>query len=248
MKRSYIGLALALSLLVAIPEVRAQSPSGPILSLQIGGGGQDLSVVLKILLLLTFLAFLPALLLCLTSFTRILVVMALLRQALGLMHMPPNQVLIGLSLILTFFTMSPVLDRIHQEAVTPYMAHELTIQEAVERAVPPLKDFMLRQTRKKDLSLFLNLAHVGPLKGPEEVPMRVLVPAFIISELKTAFQIGFLLYVPFLVIDMVVASILLSMGMFMLPPVMVSLPFKLMLFVLVDGWNLIVGSLMRSFL
>lgn len=248
MKRSYIALALLISLLVAVPEVKAQSLPGPILSLQIAGGGQDLSVPLKILLLLTLLAFLPALLLCLTSFTRILVVMALLRQALGLMHMPPNQVLIGLSLILTFFTMSPVLDRIHQEAIAPYMAHKLTIQEAAERAVPPLKEFMLRQTRKQDLSLFLDLAQIGPIKRPEEVPMRVLVPAFIISELKTAFQIGFLLYVPFLVIDMVVASILLSMGMFMLPPVMVSLPFKLMLFVLVDGWNLIVGSLMRSFL
>ncbi len=248
MKRTFVIFTGIVLVFVVVPNLRAQTPSGPILSLQIGGGGQELSVALKIFILLTLLTFLPALLLCLTSFTRILVVLSLLRQALGLMHMPPNQVLIGLSLILTFFTMSPVADRIYQEAIAPCMAEELTFQEALDKAVPPLRDFMLKQTRKKDLALFLNLAKVQRPRGPEEVPMRALVPAFIISELKTAFQIGFLLYVPFLVIDMVVASVLLSMGMFMLPPVMVSLPFKLMLFVLVDGWNLIVGSLMRSFL
>lgn len=242
-----IVLALALTFAV-VSDLRAQTPSGPILSLRIGGGGQELSMALRILLLLTLLTFLPALLLCLTSFTRILVVLALLRQALGLMHMPPNQVLIGLSLILTFFTMAPVGDKIYREAVAPCLAQEIPFEEAASRAIPPLRDFMLKQTREKDLALFLGIAKVPKPRNPQEVPMRVLVPAFIISELKTAFQIGFLLYVPFLVIDMVVASILLSMGMFMLPPVMVSLPFKLMLFVLVDGWNLILGSLMRSFL
>ena len=225
----------------------AEDPSPSILSFEVRGGGQDLSPILRIFFLLTFLTFLPALLLCLTSFTRILVVLSLLRQAIGLVQMPPNQVLIGLALILTFFTMAPVWDRIHQEAVLPYMEHRLSMEEAVQKAVPPLRDFLLRQTREKDIALFVNLSHAQRPRTPADLPMRILVPAFIISELKAAFQIGFLLYVPFLVIDMVVASVLLSMGMFMLPPVMVSLPFKLMLFVLVDGWYLIVGSLMKSF-
>jgi len=221
--------------------------SEPLLSITVGGDGGELTVPVKLLLILTLLALLPSLLLCLTSFTRIVIVMSLLRQALGLMHMPPNQVLIGLSLILTYFTMQPVLGQVHQEALVPLFQDKITLAEAVERTVPPLKEFMLKQTREKEIALFSDLAGLGPYGSPAEVPMRVLVPAFVLSELKTAFQIGFLLYLPFLVIDMVVSSILLSLGIFMLPPMLISLPLKLMLFVLVDGWDLLVGSLVRSF-
>lgn len=221
--------------------------SEPLLSITVGGKGGELTVPVKLLLLLTALALLPSLLLCLTSFTRIIIVMSLLRQALGLMHMPPNQVLVGLSLILTYFTMQPALDRVQKEALGPLMEERITLAEAVQRAVPPLKEFMLRQTREKEIALFSEMAGLGPYGSAAEVPMRVLVPAFVLSELKTAFQIGFLLYLPFLVVDIVVSSILLSLGIFMLPPMLISLPLKLMLFVLVDGWDLLVGSLVRSF-
>ncbi len=219
--------------------------SGTTITIDLGGGGMSLPV--KVVLLLTLLTLLPSLLLCLTSFTRIIIVMSLLRQALGLMHMPPNQVLIGLSLILTYFTMQPVLDTIHKEALSPLLEDRITLKEAIDKAVPPLKEFMLRQTREKELSLFAELSHLGPFENKEEIPMKVVVPAFLLSELKSAFQIGFLLYLPFLVIDMVVSSILLSLGIFMLPPMLISLPLKLLLFVLVDGWSLLVGSLIRSF-
>jgi flagellar biosynthetic protein FliP len=207
----------------------------------------DLALPLQILLLLTLLTFLPALLIAMTSFTRIVVVLSLLRQALGTQQMPPNQILIGLALFLTFFIMHPVGLRIHQQVVLPYLAQQITTQEALQRTVVPLREFMLRQTREQDLHLFVQIGHHPRPVTPNDVPLSALVPAFIISELKTGFEIGFLLYMPFLVLDLVISSILLSMGMMMLPPVLISLPFKLMLFVLVDGWHLIVGSLVRSF-
>jgi flagellar biosynthetic protein FliP len=205
------------------------------------------SVVLQIFLLLTVLSLAPAILIMLTSFTRIVIVLSVLRQAMGTQSMPPNQVMVGLALFLTFFIMTPVWQKVNQEALQPYLEKKITHQEALEKASIPIRSFMLKQTRKKDLALLVDIAEIDRPKTMVDVPMSVLIPSFIISELKTAFQIGFLLYVPFLVIDMVVASVLLSMGMMMLPPIMVSVPFKLMLFVLADGWYLIVGSLAKSF-
>ena len=205
------------------------------------------TVVLQIFLLMTVLSLAPAILIMLTSFTRIVIVLSLLRRALGTMQMPPNQVMIGLALFLTLFIMSPVFNEIHQQSIKPYMAREIGHEQAFQEAIKPLRSFMLKQTREKDLALFVEVSRSQRPNVAEDIPTTVLIPAFIISEVKTAFQIGLLLYVPFLVIDMVVASVLLSMGMMMLPPIMVSLPFKLMLFVLADGWYLLVGSLVRSF-
>ena len=203
--------------------------------------------VIEVFLLVSFLSLLPAILVMFTSFTRIVVVLSFLRQAIGGQQIPPNPVIIGLAIFLTFFVMSPTVDVVTKNALGPYLEKKITLQEAVAAAEPPVKEFMLRQTRQKDIALFLNIAKIPVPATPAELPIRVVVPAFAISELKTAFEIGFLLYLPFLIIDMVVASVLLSMGMMMLPPVMVSLPFKLLLFVLVDGWNLVVGSIVRSF-
>jgi flagellar biosynthetic protein FliP len=183
----------------------------------------------------------------LTSFTRIAIVLSLLRQAIGSNQIPPSQIIVGLSLFLTFFIMTPVWQTVHQEAVKPYLAEEIDARQALEKAMQPVRKFMIKQTREKDLSMMVQVAKMQRPKNIDDVPTHVLIPSFIISELKTAFQIGFMLYVPFLIIDMVVASVLLSMGMMMLPPVMVSLPFKLMIFVLTDGWYLIVGSLVKSF-
>ncbi|UCH81530.1 MAG: flagellar type III secretion system pore protein FliP [Nitrospiraceae bacterium] len=205
------------------------------------------SPVIEVFLLISFLSFLPAVLIMFTSFTRIVVVLSFLRHAFGGQQVPPNMVIIGLSLFLTFFIMSPTINVITESAITPYIEEDIKFGEAVDEAVPPLKKFMLKQTRQKDIALFVGLTKQEKPVSPEEVNMSILIPAFAISELKTAFEIGFLLFLPFLIIDMVVASILLSMGMMMLPPIMISLPFKLLLFVLVDGWNLIVGSMMRSF-
>jgi flagellar biosynthetic protein FliP len=202
---------------------------------------------LRLLLILTVLALAPAILVMMTSFTRIVVVLAFVRSALATHQVPPNQVLIGLALFLTFFTMYPVWREIQDRAVQPYLAGEISQQEALDAAAKPLREFMLRQTREKDLALFVRMSRMELPRTREELPMRVLVPAFVISELKTAFQMGFLLYVPFLIIDLVVASTLLSMGMFMVPPIMISLPFKILLFVLVDGWHLVVKSLLESF-
>lgn len=202
---------------------------------------------LKIIALLTILGVAPAILLMMTSFTRIVVVLSFVRQALGTQTMPPNQVVLGLSLFLTFFTMGPVIDVIHERALTPYLEKAITQEQAVEETIAPLRTFMLREVKESDLEAFFNIAKLPKPKSMEEVPMRVLIPSFVVSELKTAFQIGFLIYIPFLVIDMVVSSILMGMGMMMLPPTVVSLPFKLVLFVLVDGWGLIVDSLVRSF-
>ena len=207
----------------------------------------DMSTVMKIAGIITLLTFAPAIIIMLTSFTRIIIVFSLLRQALGTQQMPPNQVLIGISLFITFFLMSPVFNKIYQQAITPYMEKEITLNSAYKKAISPLRDFMLKQTRESDLALFVDIAHLPRPRTVEDLPMRVIIPAFITSELKTAFEIGFFIYIPFLIIDMVVASVLLSMGMLMLPPVMISLPFKLMLFVLVDGWHLLIESLIKSF-
>ena len=212
-----------------------------------GAGGTSYSVPIQTLLFFTALGFLPAVLLMMTGFTRIVIVLSLLRQALGTVQAPPNQVLVGLSLFLTFFVMSPVLERIYIDAYVPFSDRRIGFNDAVDRAGVPLKQFMLRQTRESDIAVFAKLANQPQLNGPEDVPLKILVPAYVISELKTAFQIGFVVFIPFLIIDLVVASVLMSMGMMMLSPVIISLPFKLMLFVLVDGWNLMVGSLVRSF-
>lgn len=244
--------AVLMTALVLVPALALgatnQDPV-PFVSIGIGGAGNagQVSVVMKVFILLTVLSLAPALLIMLTSFTRIVIVLSILRQALGTQQMPPNQVVVGLALFLTFFVMAPVWDQVNSGALQPYMEGKLTQQEALDKAVEPLRSFMFTQTRESDLGLLLEVAKVERPKGPENVPTRVLIPSFVLSELKTAFQIGFLLYVPFLIIDMVVASVLLAMGMMMLPPIMVSLPFKLMLFVLVDGWSLVVGSLIKSF-
>lgn len=207
----------------------------------------DVSVVVEVFLLLTVLSIAPALLIMMTSFTRIIIVLSLLRQALGTQQMPPNQVMIGIALFLTFFVMAPVWNTVNEQALQPYLNKSLSPEKAIEAAATPVRAFMMKQIRENDLALFVSASGESRPKSPEDVPFLVVVPAFIISELKTAFQIGFMLYIPFLILDMVISSILLSMGMMMLPPIMISLPFKLMLFVLVDGWNLIAGSLIQSF-
>ena len=225
----------------------AQVPSLPALtSTPAPGGGQTYSLSIQTLLLLTSLTFLPAVLLMMTGFTRIIIVLSLLRQALGTPTSPPNQVLIGLALFLTLFVMSPVIDRIYAEAYQPLAENKIAFSEAIDRGSVPLRAFMLKQTRENDLGLFVKLADAR-VDDPQQVPMKVLIPAYITSELKTAFQIGFIIFIPFLIIDMVVASVLMSMGMMMVSPAMVSLPFKLMIFVLVDGWALLIGSLAQSF-
>ena len=211
------------------------------------GGGTAYSLPVQTLLLLTALSFLPAALLMMTSFTRIVIVLSLLRQALGTQSAPPNQVVVGLSLFLTLFVMGPVFDRIYTEAYLPLQKNEIQMQEAMDRAVVPIKTFMIKQTRQADLAMFVKISRTPALQGPEDIPLRVLIPSFVTSELKTAFQIGFAIFIPFLIIDMVVASVLMSMGMMMMSPAVISLPFKLMLFVLVDGWTLLLGSLSQSF-
>jgi len=205
------------------------------------------SPLIEIFLVISFLSFLPAVLIMFTSFTRIVIVLSFLRHALGGQQVPPNSVIIGLSLFLTLFVMSPAVDTITKEAVTPYIAEEIAFGEALKNAEAPIKTFMLKQTRQKDIALFVGLSKISVPTAPADLPISVVVPAFAISELKTAFEIGFLIFLPFLMIDVIVSSILLSMGMMMLPPIMISLPFKLLLFVLVDGWNLVIGSMMRSF-
>ncbi|WP_163935807.1 flagellar type III secretion system pore protein FliP [Paraferrimonas sp. SM1919] len=210
-------------------------------------GSEEYSVSLQILLLMTALSFLPALLIMVTSFTRIIVVLAILRQAIGLQQTPSNQILVGIALFLTFFIMSPVIEQTYEQAVKPYIDEQITLQQAYDIGEKPFKDFMLSQTRIKDIDMFASIAGIDSIDSIEQTPMRILIPAFITSELKTAFQIGFMLFLPFLVLDLVVASILMAMGMMMLSPMIVSLPFKIMLFVLVDGWNLVMGTLATSF-
>jgi flagellar biosynthetic protein FliP len=229
--------------------VWAQSAVAPSLPLLVGSGsgGNSFSVPIQTLLFFTALSFLPAILLMMTGFTRIVIVLSLLRQALGTQSAPPNQVIIGLSLFLTLFVMGPTLDRVYQEAYLPYSTNKMQFEEAVQKAEVPMREFMVRQTRQTDYALFARLAKLEPGTQIEQAPFRVVVPAFVISELKTAFQIGFMIFIPFLIIDMVVSSILMSLGMMMLSPVLVALPFKIMLFVLADGWNLLIGSLASSF-
>jgi len=217
----------------------------PAISLQVGD--QRLATPVQVVLLLTLLSLAPAILITLTAFVRIVIVLSFLRQAVGTQNMPPNQVVVSLALFLTFFVMLPTLREMNEQALTPYQREEISDTEALRRAYGPLKAFMLRQTREKDLALFVGASGAARPAEPAEVPPQVLLPAFLISELKTAFQMGFLIYIPFLILDMVVASVLTSMGMITLPPVLISLPFKLMLFVLVDGWNVLTGSLVQSF-
>ena len=244
---------LVLAIIVLIPVTGmdfAEAQALPKFSLQVDDAvqGGDAAVSLQIIFLLTILSLAPSILIMMTSFTRIVVVLSFLRTAIGTHgQMPPNQLIVGLSLFLTFFVMGPALERVNDEALQPLMEDKIPYKEALDRGMEPMREFMLKQTRPKDMALFVRLARIDQPQSRAEVPNTVLIPSFIISELRTAFQIGFVLFIPFLVIDLVVSSVLLSMGMMMLPPIVVSLPFKILLFVLVDGWNLVVHSLVRSF-
>lgn len=238
------------------PPVQNQPPSqldplpafNPLPSLRLTDGeGADYELPIQLLLLLTVLSLAPAIIILTTSFTRIVVIFSILRTAMGTQQSPPTQVIVGLALFLTFYIMYPVLSTVHDEALQPYIAGEITQEVATEKALGPMKGFMLAQTREKDLMLFMDLAGVEVFDTPDEVPLRILVPAFVISELRVAFQIGFMLFLPFLIVDLIVASVLMSMGMMMLPPVMISLPVKLLLFVLTDGWYLIVESVIEGY-
>ena len=237
-----------LVLMLCVPALAFAEQGIPaFISLPGANGAVNYSLSLETLIILTSMTFIPAALMMMTAFTRIVIVLALLRQALGTLQSPPNQVIVGLSLFLTLFVMSPVFDKIYVQAYQPFAADKISIMQALDKGSEPLKEFMLRQTRKEDLALFVKIAKSEPLQGPEAVPLKILVPAYVISELKTAFQIGFIIFIPFLIIDLVVASVLMAMGMMMLSPVTISFPFKLMLFVLVDGWALVVSSLVQSF-
>jgi flagellar biosynthetic protein FliP len=244
MRASRLLTTLALLL---FPILAAAQAMPTITSTPAPGGGTQWSISIQTLILLTSLSFLPAILLMMTSFTRIIIVLSLLRHALGTQTSPPNQVMIGLALFLTFFVMAPVGDKIYTDAYLPLSENKISFQQALDRGAVPLRGFMMKQVREGDLALFTKVANQPQPATADDVPMRVLIPAFVTSELKTAFQIGFIIFIPFLIIDMVVASVLMSMGMMMMSPVMVSLPFKIMLFVLVDGWNLVVSSLIASF-
>ena len=239
---------LLLGVLATLPAADAFAQSLPaVTSAPTAEGGTSYSLTIQTLVLLTLLSFIPAAVLMMTSFTRIIIVFSLLRQAMGTQTSPPNQVLLGLSLFLTFFVMSPVAERVYTNAFLPLSENTIGLEEALSRASTPVKAFMLDQVREPDLELFATLSRAKPVEKAEDLPLRVIIPAFVTSELKTAFQIGFIVFLPFLIIDMVVASVLMSMGMMMMSPVIVSLPFKIMLFVLVDGWTLLIGSLVRSF-
>ncbi len=240
-------VAVGLIALITQSAVLAQSGGQLPLLVGTGGSGVSFSVPVQTLLFFTALSFLPAVLLMMTGFTRIVIVLSLLRQALGTQSAPPNQVVVGLSLFLTFFVMGPTLDKVYNDAYLPYTKNTISFEQALANGEDPLRQFMSKQTRQSDLALFAKLAKLEPGANAQNAPMRVLVPAFVTSELKSAFQIGFMIFIPFLVIDIVVASVLMSLGMMMLSPVLVALPFKLMLFVLADGWNLLIGSLAASF-
>lgn len=238
---------LFLAFLLLVPELAFAQALPAITSTPAAGGGVQWSLSIQTLLLLTSLTFLPALVLMMTSFTRIIIVFSLLRHAMGTQTSPPNQVVVGLALFLTFFIMAPVGDRIYTEAYLPLAENKIGFQEALDKGAIPLRAFMLKQVRAADLATFTKVAKQSTPGNADEIPMRILIPAFVTSELKTAFQIGFIVFIPFLIIDMIVASVLMSMGMMMMSPVIVALPFKIMLFVLVDGWNLLIGSLVLSF-
>lgn len=240
--------ALPLGLFLAVFPAQAQTVLPKItIGVDQAAGADDLAVTIQILLMLTVLALAPSILVMMTSFTRIVIALHFLRQALATQNVPPNQIVIGLALFLTFFIMSPTINRIYQESWLPLQSQEITTFEALDRAGNQLKTFMLAQTREKDLALFVSMADLEKPQSAQDLPLRVIIPGFIISELRIGFQIGFLLYLPFLIIDMVIASVLMSMGMLMLPPIMISLPFKLLLFVLVDGWYLMIESVVQSF-
>jgi flagellar biosynthetic protein FliP len=240
---------LLLAVLCARPALSfAQATGLPAFTTSPGPhGGTTYSLSVQTMLLLTMLSFLPAMVLMMTSFTRIIIVLSLLRQALGLSTTPPNQVLVGLAMFLTLFVMSPVLDKAYHDGYQPFADGALPMETALSRGLAPFKTFMLRQTRESDLALFAKISHAAPMQTPEDVPLSLLVPSFVTSELKTGFQIGFTIFIPFLIIDIVVASVLMSMGMVMVSPATISLPFKLMLFVLADGWQLLIASLAQSF-
>ena len=248
MKR--VIVVILLCLLVAGGAASQDKPIPmPKLSVEVGKASSpdDVAVTLQILFLMTVLSLAPAILIMTTAFTRIVVVLHFLRQALGTQQVPPSQVLIGLAMFLTFFVMAPTWNRVNQDAIQPYMKNTISLQQAYDRGIVPVREFMLRQTREEDLALFVKLANVDKPETRDDVPIHALIPAFAISELRIGFEIGFLLFIPFLVIDMVISSILLSMGMMMLPPVLISLPFKILLFILVDGWHLVIRSLLESF-
>ena len=229
------------------PDVFAESGLPALTIESTDSGGKSYSLSLQVLVLMTVITLLPGLLLTMTSFTRIIIVLAILRQALGTAQTPSNQILLGLALFITFFVMTPVLTEVYTNSLQPYISEDIDAQTAVHNAIDPIKKFMIAQTRENDVSLFVDLSGGAEIEKPEDISMSVLLPAFITSELKTAFQIGFILFIPFLIIDLVVASVLMSMGMMMLSPLIISLPFKLMLFVLVDGWSLVLGMLASSF-
>jgi flagellar biosynthetic protein FliP len=245
------GAALAALTLVGICPAAGAEPAMPLpritLGLEAAKGPQDVSVTLQILFILTVLSLAPAIVTMLTSFARIVIVLSFTRSAIGAHQIPPNSVLVGLALFLTFFTMAPVWQQVNAEALQPYLNHDLTYQAAAERAVQPVRAFMLRQTREADLSLFVSLARLPRPRIETDIPTYVLIPAFIVGELKTAFTMGFIVFIPFLIIDMVVAVTLMSMGMMMVPPILISLPFKILLFVMVNGWHLIAKALVTSF-
>ncbi|OZI60316.1 flagellar type III secretion system pore protein FliP [Bordetella genomosp. 11] len=244
----HVLTVLALLALACLPLAASAQATLPALTATPGpNGSETYSLSVQTLLMLTSLTFIPAALLMMTGFTRIIIVLSLMRNALGTQTTPPNLVLVGLALFLTAYTMSPVFDQIYKDAYQPLSNGAISFETAIDRGSQPLRTFMMHQTRETDLSLFANLTNQPPLDDPSAVPMKILVPAFITSELKTAFQIGFTIFIPFLIIDMVVASVLMGLGMMMVPPISVSLPFKLMLFVLADGWHMLLGSLARSF-
>lgn len=246
MQRKLIAFLL---LLLPASLVWAQATGTlPLLTSSPGAGGSTTyTLTIQTLVTMTALTFIPATVLMMTGFTRIVIVLSLLRHAMGVTTAPPNQIIVGISLFLTFFVMAPVFDKIYTDAYIPLSENRINVMQAAERAAVPLRSFMLKQTRESDLALFAKLAKIDKIEKPDDTPMRILIPSFVTSELKTAFQIGFIIFIPFLVIDMVVATLLMSLGMMMMSPVMVALPFKLMLFVLVDGWHLVIGSLVRSF-
>ena len=249
MKRFTLVVAVVGALMLLPGLSFAQAAILPAVSIQTAtDGSQTYSLTLQVLLLMTALTLLPALLLSMTAFTRIIIVLAILRQAIGLPQTPPNQILIGLALFMTLFVMGPTINQAYAQGVKPYLDGQVAGEVAFEKTVAPLKGFMLRQTRSGDLEMFQKMAGHAEFAGPDQVPLSVLIPTFITSELKTAFQIGFLIFIPFLIIDLVVASVLMSMGMMMLSPMLISLPFKIMLFVLVDGWSLLMGTLAGSFM
>lgn len=252
MSRRFVTIIGLIAFFGLLAEAKVQgAPLVPVPNINIGvdaaNNPRDVALSLQVLFVLTVLTLAPSILIMMTSFTRIIVVLSFLRSALGTQQMPPNQVLVGLALFLTFFTMSPYWDRVNNDAFQPYIAGRMSQDAALTEALKPMREFMFKQTRENDLALFVNIAEAPRPNSQDDIPTTTLIPAFVISELKTAFQIGFLIYIPFIVIDMVVASTLMSMGMMMVPPVMISLPFKILLFILVDGWHLIIRSLVTSF-